>query len=521
MTLTSNTSTAESTRGTAADAEATAGSRHSVRRVHAGDAPAATLTLPTLGVFIAGEFRETESDQRFDVVDPCTGELIAAIPEGTAADVDAAVSAARAAQPGWGQMVPKLRSEALHRIADRVSEHADELAHIESLNTGKPVSVAQDDVAGTIDTFRFMAGALRAPASMAAGTYAEGHLSLILREPLGVVGVVTPWNYPLLMAAWKLAPILAAGNTAVLKPSEQTPLTTLKLAEILADILPPGALNVVAGRGPVVGARLAEHPDIDMIALTGSVRSGRAVAAAAAQSLKRVHLELGGKAPVVILPDADLAAAAAGLRVAGFWNSGQECGAACRVLVHESVAQQFTDLLVDEVSSLVVGEPRSGDDVEVGPMVSRDHYDRVLGYLERAQAQGIRAAVGGGALDGQGFFIAPTVLVDVPAGAECAREEIFGPVITVETYTDEEEAVRRANELPYGLSASVWTNDARRSHDLAARLDSGTVWVNCHLVLANEVPWGGFKGSGYGRDLSLYALDDYSRTKHVMHSATS
>ncbi len=522
MTLaTDTTATAESASGTGANAATgTAGSPHSVRRVHAGDAPATTVHVPTQGAFVGGEFRATGSEQRLDVVDPCTGELIAAIPEGTATDVDTAVSAARQAQPEWGRLVPKLRSEALHRIADRVGEHAEELARLESLNTGKPVTVAQDDVAGTIDTFRFMAGALRAPSSMAAGTYAEGHLSLILREPLGVVGVVTPWNYPLLMAAWKLAPILAAGNAVVLKPSEQTPLTTLKLAEILADVLPPGVLNIVTGRGPVVGARLAEHPDIDMIALTGSVRSGRAVAAAAAQSLKRVHLELGGKAPVVVLPDADLAAAAAGLRVAGFWNSGQECGAACRVLVHESVAQELVDRLVEEVSSLVVGEPGSGDDVEVGPMVSRDHYDRVLGYLDRAQAAGIRAAVGGGALDGKGYFVAPTVLVDVPEGAECAREEIFGPVITVETFADADEAVRRANELPYGLSASVWTGDARRSHDLAARLDAGTVWVNCHLVLANEVPWGGFKGSGYGRDLSLYALDDYSRTKHVMHSTT-
>ena len=479
------------------------------------------VTVPTRGVFINAEFRDTESGDGFPVIDPCTGDVIVEIPLGLAGDVDDAVAAARTAQPAWGRLVPKQRSEILHRAADAISNHAEELARLESLNTGKPVAVAQDDVAGTIDTFRFMAGALRSTTSLAAGTYAESHLSLVLREPLGVVGVITPWNYPLLMAAWKVAPILAAGNTVVLKPSEQTPLTTLRLAEILADILPAGVLNVVAGLGPVVGARLAEHPDVDMIALTGSVRSGRAVAAGAAESLKRVHLELGGKAPVVILPDADLAAAAESLRVAGFWNSGQECGAACRVLVHESVAQELTDLLVDQVSSLVVGEPGSGDDVEVGPMVSQDHYRRVLGYLERAQADGIRAAVGGGPLDGPGFFVAPTVLVDVPAGAECAREEIFGPVITIETFADTEEALSRANELAYGLSASVWTRDAPRSHDLAARVDAGTVWVNCHLVLANEVPWGGFKGSGYGRDLSLYALEDYSRTKHVMHHVTS
>jgi aminobutyraldehyde dehydrogenase len=520
--MSTDTNTTTNTGATdAAGATSASGSQRGVRRVHGGDAPMAPVHFPELGVFIDGSFRETESDQSFPVIDPCTGQLITEIPEATAADVDTAVSAAREAQREWGKLVPKLRSEVLHRIADRVGEHADDLARLESLNTGKPVAVAQDDVAGTIDTFRFMAGALRAPSSMAAGTYAESHLSLILREPLGVVGVVTPWNYPLLMAAWKLAPILAAGNAVVIKPSEQTPLTTLKLAEILVDVLPAGVLNVVAGRGSGVGARMAEHPDIDMIALTGSVRSGRAVAAAAAQSLKRVHLELGGKAPVLITEDADLAAAAQALRAAGFWNSGQECGAGCRVLVHESVAQQFTELLVDVVSSLVVGEPGSGEDVEVGPMVSKDHYDRVLGYLERAQSEGIRAAIGGEALEGDGYFVAPTVLVDVPEGAECAREEIFGPVITVETFSDEDEAIRRANDGPHGLSASVWTNDARRSHDLAARVDAGTVWVNCHLVLANEVPWGGFKGSGYGRDLSLYALDDYSRTKHVMHHVSS
>jgi aminobutyraldehyde dehydrogenase len=329
---------------------------------------------------------------------------------------------------------------------------------------------------------------------------------------------VTPWNYPLLMAAWKIAPILAAGNTLVIKPSEQTPLTTLKFAELVADILPAGAVNVVTGTGPVVGARLAEHPDVAMIALTGSVRSGRAVARSAAESLKRVHLELGGKAPVVVFPDADLPAAASALRAAGYWNSGQECGAACRILVHESVADRFIALLVDEVSTLLVGEPAAGEGVEIGPLVSQAHFDRVTGYLERAEAQGIRAAIGGGALDGDGYFVAPTVLIDVPDGAECAREEIFGPVVTVETFTDEDEALTRANDTPFGLAASVWTTDAQRSHDVASRLDFGTVWVNAHLVLASEVPWGGFKGSGYGRDLSIYALDDYSRTKHVMHN---
>jgi aminobutyraldehyde dehydrogenase len=474
--------------------------------------------LPPVRHFIGGEFLDGAPERVIDVVDPSTESVIARIPEGTADDIDRAVAAAVAAKKQWARQVPKARSEVLHAIADRVAENADLLARLESANTGKPLAVSRDDVDMTADTFRFMAGAGRATTSMAAGDYAEDHLSVILREPLGVIGVVTPWNYPLLMAAWKIAPILAAGNTLVIKPSEQTPLTTLKFVELVADLLPAGVVNVVNGYGGVVGARLAEHPDVDMIALTGSVPSGRAVARAASDSLKRVHLELGGKAPVVIFEDADLDLAASSLKVASFWNSGQECGAACRVLVHESVAERFVEKFVGEVESLVVGEPTSGDDVEVGPMVSKAHFDRVTGYLERAKKEGVRVATGGGAIEGTGYFVAPTVLVEVPEGAEVAREEIFGPVVTVETFASEEEAVRRANDVPLGLSASVWTENARRSHDIAARLDFGTVWVNSHLVLAGEVPWGGFKGSGYGRDLSVYALDDFSRTKHVMHN---
>ncbi|WP_405484079.1 aldehyde dehydrogenase family protein [Streptomyces sp. NBC_00009] len=490
-----------------------------VRR--AADATPPLITeadLPPAGHFVDGKFLGGSAERVIDVIDPSTEDVIAHTPAGTSEDIDRAVAAAVAAKSHWARLVPKDRSELLHAIADRLAADTELLSRLESANTGKPFAVSRDDVDMTIDTFRFMAGALRATTSMAAGDYAENHLSVILREPLGVIGVITPWNYPLLMAAWKIAPILAAGNTLVIKPSEQTPLTTLKFAELVADLLPPGVVNVVTGYGAAAGARLAEHPDVDMIALTGSVPSGRAVARSAAETLKRVHLELGGKAPVVIFPDADLAAAASALRVAGFWNSGQECGAACRVLVHVSVAEQFVELLVGEVRSLVIGEPTAGEDIEVGPMVSKAHFERVTGYVERAKADGVRVATGGGGIDGPGYFVAPTVLVDVPEGAEAAREEIFGPVVTVETFTDEEEAVRRANDVPFGLAASVWTENARRSHDVAARLDFGTVWGNSHLVLAAEVPWGGFKGSGYGRDLSVYALDDYSRTKHVMHN---
>ncbi|NYD77361.1 aminobutyraldehyde dehydrogenase [Arthrobacter cupressi] len=472
--------------------------------------------LPPSGHFINGAFVPGASADLLDVFNPSTGAVLASVAAGTAADVDTAVAAAVAAQASWGGTTPRERSEVLHRIADIIEANRAVFERLEAANTGKPGAVAEDDVSSTIDTFRFMAGACRTLTSLAGGDYAPGHTSVILREPVGVVGVITPWNYPLLMAAWKLAPILAAGNSVVLKPSEQTPLSTLKLAELVAGQIPDGILNVVTGQGRTVGQRLSEHPDIALVALTGSVASGQAVAGTAARSVKRVHLELGGKAPVVVFPDADLATAAAGVRNAGYWNAGQDCGAACRVLVHESVAEEFTRLLAEEVGTLVLGAPDAGDDVEIGPMISRQHFERVKEALAEAKAAGLRTVVGGSALDGPGYFIEPTVIADVPTGAPIASHEIFGPVVTVESFASTEEAVKRANETPYGLSASVWTKDSGLSFSVPKQLDFGTVWVNAHLVLANEVPWGGFKGSGYGRDLSLYALDDYSRTKHVM-----
>ncbi|WP_432168226.1 aldehyde dehydrogenase family protein [Streptomyces sp. bgisy031] len=491
-----------------------------VRRAAAGTAPLISAEeLPPLGHFIDGTFTEP-GPELSDVLDPATEELLARVPLGAVEDTDRAVAAARAAHPAWARITPKERADLLLAIADRVDTHADLLVRLESADTGKPFAVSRDDISMTADGFRFMAGALRATgSSLASGEYVADHTSLMLREPLGVIGAVTPWNYPLLMGAWKIAPILAAGNCLVLKPSEQTPLSTLKFAELVADLLPAGVFNVVTGRGSVVGDRLARHPDIAMIALTGSTGSGQAVARAAADTVKRAHLELGGKAPFVVFEDADLAAAATGLRTAGFWNSGQECGAACRVLVHASVAEEFTTHVVREIEQITVGDPRAGDDVEIGPLVSKPHYDQVRGYLGRAVAQGARPVVGGAALEEgkPGYFVAPTVLVGVAEGAEITREEVFGPVVSIETFTDEDEAIRRANDVDAGLAASVWTESARRSHAVAARLDAGTVWVNSHLVLANEVPWGGFKGSGYGRDLSVYALEDYSRTKHVMH----
>lgn len=486
-----------------------------VRRPDAGAALIAESDLPPLQHYIDGAFTDGTGDATVTLVNPADGSAIADVPRGSADDVDTAVTAAVAAFDTWRDTTPKGRADLLLAIADRVEANADVLARLEAADAGKPRMVADDDVSGTADIFRFSAGAARAFTEQGAGDYVADHTSMILREPLGVIGAIVPWNYPLLMAAWKIAPILAAGNTLVLKPSEQTPLSMLKFMEVIGDLLPAGVMNVVTGRGSVVGAHLSEHPDIAMVALTGSVNSGKTVAESASDSLKRVHLELGGKAPVVIFEDADLQQAAEALREAGYWNSGQECGAGTRVLVHESVAEKFTELLVEQVASLVVGDPAAGEDVEIGPLVSEDHFNRVTSFIDRALADGASAAVGGGALDGEGYYVAPTVLTGVQPGTEAASEEIFGPVVTLETFTTEKEAIDRANEVPYGLAASVFTTDAARSLSVPRRIDAGTVWVNCHLVLANDVPWGGFKGSGYGRDLSLYALQDYSRTKHV------
>jgi aldehyde dehydrogenase (NAD+)/aminobutyraldehyde dehydrogenase len=484
--------------------------------LRAGETP--TPSLPPFGQFINGAFVASSSTSTVDIVNPATGEVLTQVPEGTAEDVDAAVAAAVTAKTEWATKTPKDRAAVLLRIADIIEANREMFETLESANTGKPAAVAEDDISSAIDTFRFSAGAARAFSTLGADDYTENHTSVILREPVGVVGVITPWNYPLLMAVWKIAPILGAGNTLVLKPSEQTPLTTLKLAELIASEVPAGVLNIVTGPGRVVGNRLAEHQDVDLVAITGSVGSGQKVAASAASTVKRVHLELGGKAPVVVFDDADLEAAAKGVRSAGFWNGGQECGAACRVLVHESVAEKFTELLVREVSEISIGTPGTGDDVEIGSMISGPHYERVLAALDDIRADGLTIAVGGNAIEGPGYFIEPTVVTNVPAGAPIVSTEIFGPVVSVETFSTDEEAITRANETVYGLAASVWTKDASRSLSVPRRLDFGTVWVNSHLVIATEMPWGGFKGSGYGRDLSSYALEDFSRTKHVMYN---
>lgn len=474
-------------------------------------------SLPPFGQFIGGTFVPSTSEATVDVVNPATEEILTQVPTGSVEDVDAAVAAAVSAKAGWAATTPKERAAVLLRIADIIEFNRELFETLESANTGKTAMVAEDDINSAIDTFRFSAGAVRAFSTVGAGDYAEDHTSVVHREPVGVVGVITPWNYPLLMAAWKIAPVLGAGNTLVLKPSGQTPLTTLKLAELIAGEVPAGVVNIVTGPGRVVGNRLSEHPDVDLVAITGSVGSGQKVAATAAGTVKRVHLELGGKAPVVVFDDADLEAAAKGVRSGGFWNGGQECGAACRVLVHESVAEKFTELLVREISEITVGAPGAGD-AEIGSMISKAHYERVLAALEDVRKDGLTIAVGGNAIEGQGYFIEPTLVTNVPAGAPITTNEIFGPVVSVETFSTDEEAIARANETIYGLAASVWTKDSARSLTVPRQLDFGTVWVNSHLVIATEMPWGGFKGSGYGRDLSSYALEDFSRTKHVMYN---
>ena len=486
----------------------------------AGSPESVLPEFPPLQHYIGGAFVDSDGSDTETLVDPSTGAAVAQVPSGTVSDVDKAVQAAVLARRAWGRTTPGDRAAALLKIADLVEANAEVLKALESLDTGKPLSTSDDDVAGAADCFRFSAGAARAYTELGSGEYYPGHTSVVVREPIGVIGAVVPWNYPLLMGVWKVAPILAAGNTLVIKPSEQTPLSLLKLAQLIdeADLLPAGVLNVVLGEGPVVGDRLATHAEVDMVALTGSVRAGSSVAESASASLKRVHLELGGKAPMVILADADLAEAAELIRTAGYYNSGQECGAGTRVLVHESVADEFTKLLKAQVQTYVVGDHRASESVELGPLITEAQFERVKAFVRRAIDDGAIPVIGGQAAGGEGFFYEPTILTNVAPDSEAAHEEIFGPVVTIETFETTEEAIERANDVKYGLAASVWTSNAKAAMELPLQLDFGTVWVNTHLVLANEVPWGGFKGSGYGRDLSIYALQDYSRTKHIQHN---